>query len=271
MEKGEHEKALYFARLERELLLKSRVEDEATLIELFTKKQDVKFYSISDSLIKNQEILKSKIEATETKNEELAEEKSRVFNTALIVVFLLLLGLIIVIYSKFLSTKKMKESVEIINEELFSTRISKEEKEVLLREIHHRVKNNMQIISSLIRLQSNQMDDAHAINMFTETQNRINSMALVHELLYRTKDFQKLELKAYLTELVNHLFRSYTLDISVANSLDVSDDTVTIDNIIPLGLIVNEIVSNSLKHAFEGKKREKFVSYFARKKKKDTY
>ena len=268
--KEEHKTALIYAQKEKQLLLELRIGDEAMLIELFTKKQDVKFYTISDSLVRNQEILKGKIIETETKNEALAQEKSRVFNIALVVVFILLSGLIIVMYSKYISAKKMKEALEIINNELFSTRISKEEKEVLLQEIHHRVKNNMQIISSLIRLQSNQTENENAINLFTETQNRINSMALVHELLYRTKDFQKLELKAYITELVNHLFSSYQLNNSVTNKLDISNDKASVDNIIPIGLIINEIVSNSLKHGFK-EKREGVVHILFRSEKESGY
>jgi len=149
----------------------------------------------------------------------------------------------------------MSLKLESTNKELNETRISKEEKEVLLQEIHHRVKNNMQIISSLIRLQSGQSDHQKTTEVFNETQNRITSMALVHELLYQTKNFEQLNLSEYLTELVDHLLSSYHLDIPISKSLNISTKMASIDSIIPIGLIVNEAVSNSLKHAFEGKEK----------------
>lgn len=249
---GNFQTALKYSNKEKELIRKSRVNDEATLIDLFEKKQDVKFYTISDSLLKSQKELQSKFDEAQTKNEVLTKEKSYVFNSAMVIVIILLIGLVVVIYGRFLSAKRMKDELETINSELYETRISKAEKEVLLQEIHHRVKNNMQIISSLIRLQSNQTEVLNAKELFNETQNRINSMALVHEQLYRTKDFEKLELNGYLTELVNHLITSYQIDIPIEQKIDLSLNKASIDYIIPIGLIVNEVISNSLKHAFHG-------------------
>jgi two-component sensor histidine kinase len=252
-QQGDHEKALEYAKQEKELRMMARRDQEATLIDLFTKKQDVKFYTISDSLLKNLEVLQGKIDATESENQALTEEKSSVINFAFIAVISLLLIIVVVVYWRFLSAKRMQKELGAINEELYATRISKDEKEVLLQEIHHRVKNNMQIISSLIRLQSNQSEDQSLHGLFTETQNRINSMALVHEFLYKTKNFEKLELKGYLTELVNHLFRSYEMDTDISKTMDISSNHASIDSIIPIGLIVNEAISNSLKHGFHGR------------------
>ncbi|MFT5858352.1 MAG: two-component sensor histidine kinase/Tfp pilus assembly protein PilF [Flavobacteriaceae bacterium] len=247
---GNPTEALKFSRLEHELLAQSRVEDEEMLIQLFEKKQDVKFYTISDSLIKNQKILQNKIELAEDKNEELTKEKGYVLTASLIIISALSILIAIVIYWRFLSARKMKNELIITNEELSKTRISKEEKEVLLHEIHHRVNNNMQIMSSLIRLQSNKYEDDEIKNLFTVTQHRIKSMALVHEYLYQSDNFERLEIRGYLTELTNHLIDSYEGDMKIKRSINISVDQGSIESIIPLGLIVNEIITNSLKHAF---------------------
>lgn len=259
---GQHKVALEYAKKESELRNNERVTREALLIELFERKQDVKFYTISDSLLKNQKILQSKFAAAKDKNEELTKENDYVFTVSMILVILLLMGLVIVVYWRFLSAKRMQKELKAINNELYETRISKAEKEVLLQEIHHRVKNNMQIISSLIRLQSNQTDVESARALFSETQNRINSMALVHEQLYQTKDFEKLELNGYLTELISHLISSYRGDIPITKKVEISLNKASIDYIIPIGLIVNEIISNSLKHAFNGRESGEVVVSF---------
>ena len=125
------------------------------------------------------------------------------------------------------------------------------EKEVLLREIHHRVKNNMQVISSLLNLQANHVTDAAIIEMFRESQRRIRSMALVHERLYQSADFSHIEFSEYLRSLAVHLFHSYRVDSSLIRlNLDVEKIFISINTAVPLGLIVNELISNALKHAF---------------------
>jgi PAS domain S-box-containing protein len=128
---------------------------------------------------------------------------------------------------------------------------SLQEKEVLLREIHHRVKNNMQVISSLLALQAGYTDDVDANQMFRESQNRIRSMALVHELLYQSKDLAKIDFVEYVHKLTRHLLHSYLID-SKRIELDIISGPVylEIDTAIPCGLIINELISNSLKHAF---------------------
>jgi two-component sensor histidine kinase len=247
---GNQAMALKFARMEHDATAALRVENEAMLIRLFEKKQDVKFYTISDSLLQSKEILQDKFDAAQNENAALTKEKSYFLTLGLISVAILLLVFVIVIYSRLLSEKKVKAELQVTNEALKVTRISKEEKEVLLQEIHHRVKNNMQIISSLIRLQSNQSEEKEIRDIFTVTQHRINSMALVHEQLYKAKNFEKLELSGYLTELVNHLVDSYQSTASIERKISIEESRIDIDTIIPIGLIVNEVISNSLKHAF---------------------
>jgi PAS domain S-box-containing protein len=125
------------------------------------------------------------------------------------------------------------------------------EKEVLLREIHHRVKNNMQVISSLLKLQSKYIKDEDDAEMFKESQNRIKSMALVHEKLYQSEGLANIDFKEYIKHLTDMLVRSYGMNTGeITLSIDVEDAAIEIDSAIPCGLIVNELVSNSLKHAF---------------------
>jgi PAS domain S-box-containing protein len=130
-------------------------------------------------------------------------------------------------------------------------RSSLEEKDVLLKEIHHRVKNNMQVISSLLNLQSRHVQDTRVLDMFRESQRRIRSMALIHERLYQSSDLSRIEFSQYLRNLATHLFHSYQVDPSrVRLHLDTEEVFLNINTAIPCGLIVNELVSNAFKHGF---------------------
>jgi PAS domain S-box-containing protein len=132
------------------------------------------------------------------------------------------------------------------------------EKEVLLQEIHHRVKNNMQIISSLIKLQSRHLKNGHMLELFKSTQNRVQSMAAIHERLYQSKDFTRINFNEYVQKLTVHLFSIYGISKeAVRLNTNIKDVSLDINTAIPCGLIINELVSNSLKHAFlNGKKGE---------------
>ncbi|ABS56014.1 signal transduction histidine kinase [Methanoregula boonei 6A8] len=129
------------------------------------------------------------------------------------------------------------------------------EKETLLREIHHRVKNNLQIISSLLNLQIRKIDDPKTIEVLKDCQSRVLSMALVHEHLYKGKDFSRIDLKNYIHSLGMQLSQSYgNANEIVRFDLNLPDIYVDINTAIPLGLIINELITNSLKYAFKGRK-----------------
>ena len=135
---------------------------------------------------------------------------------------------------------------------------SLKEKEVLLREIHHRVKNNMQIISSLLRLQSENIKDEKYLGVFKDSYNRIKTMSLVHEKLYQSKDFTNINFKNYINDLVSSICQSHFIDKDIISlNMNIEDVYLGIDTAIPCGLVINELVTNSLKYAFpDGRKGE---------------
>lgn len=137
---------------------------------------------------------------------------------------------------------------------------SLEEKEILLREIHHRVRNNLQIISSLISLQSNRSDDEETLHLFRKTRNRIQSMALVHEKLYQSRDFTRINLAEYIQDLVVNVLRSYEDSRErITLEMDCEPVWININTAIPCALIINELVTNSVKHAFPHDKTGKII------------
>lgn len=125
------------------------------------------------------------------------------------------------------------------------------EKESLLKEIHHRVKNNLQIVSSLLYLQEDYMQDAKGVEILRESQNRVKSMALIHEQLYGTADLAKIDFGRYIQGLTANLFDAYGIDPArIRLNVRADDIALGVDMAVPCGLIINELVSNALKHAF---------------------
>ncbi len=126
------------------------------------------------------------------------------------------------------------------------------EKEVLLKEIHHRVKNNLQIVCTLLDLQADYTTDPRALEMFRESRGRVKSMALIHERLYRSQDVARVNFSEYVGQLADDLFRAYRVSDAVRLELAVDIPPLPIDIAIPCGLLLNELMSNCFKHAFRG-------------------
>jgi two-component sensor histidine kinase/predicted hydrocarbon binding protein len=156
--------------------------------------------------------------------------------------------------------KKRKEKIEIPSflerkqiEEKLSATVS--EKEFLIKEIHHRVKNNLQIISSMLNLQADNIGDERIREKYTESIGRIKSIAIIHELLYRSKNLSEIKIKEYLTELVTYISATYNLSerIHVTLRVNVRESIINLDKAIPCGIIINELMSNSFKYAFRNR------------------
>jgi len=138
--------------------------------------------------------------------------------------------------------------------------LSLKEKEVLLREVHHRVKNNMQVISSILNLQSSYVSDEYALTLLKESQNRIKTMAYIHESLYQNKSFTSVNFSDYVHTLVNNIVQSYSSSSEkIKLELNIDKITLSLDSSIPAGLIINELITNAIKHAFPGSKQGTIV------------
>lgn len=136
------------------------------------------------------------------------------------------------------------------------------EKELLLREIHHRVKNNMQIVSSLLRLQAKRQEDQTTKDILDDSRSRISAMSLIHESLYRPENLTGVYLRRYIQELALNLFASYDIEPGrIVFITDVEPISLNIETATPCGLIINELVTNSLKYAFpDGRQGEVGIS-----------
>lgn len=143
-----------------------------------------------------------------------------------------------------LDITEMKEYHEQIETSL-------KEKTVLLKEVHHRVKNNLQVISSLLRLQSSFIKDEDSLEIFMDSQNRVKAMAYIHEILYKSTNLNHVNFSEYIHYLTNNLFSSYRLNLNKIELIqDIQEIEIDVDMAVNIGLIINELVSNSLKYAF---------------------
>lgn len=129
------------------------------------------------------------------------------------------------------------------------------EREVLLKEIHHRVKNNLQVISSLLSMQSRKMKDSDAKVAVKEGQSRIKSMSLIHQKLYSEGNLSRINMKEYIDDLSGFLFKSYKTEAQIESLVEADEISLDVDTAVPLGLIINELISNALKYAFEPKEQ----------------
>ena len=224
---------------------------------LFGYTQEEAVGKVLDELIAPKKLQKSATLITEkvTKGERTAFEAIRCRRDGQMIAVSVLASPIVIggkqvgtygIYRNITERKKAEEQIKA----------SLKEKEILLQEVHHRVKNNMQIISSLLNLQSRHVKDEESLGLFKSSQNRVKSMALIHERLYQSKDFSRIDVADYVQNLTNHLFITYGISKdAVKLKINIQDIFLDINTAIPCALIINELVSNSLKHAFPNGKK----------------
>ncbi|MEQ8905605.1 histidine kinase dimerization/phosphoacceptor domain -containing protein [Ekhidna sp.] len=225
--------------------------------ELFDKKGDyqkaysylTKYLADNDSITSNERIritseLEEKYQAEQKENEiaqlQIQQQQSKNQRNVLLLISALVVMGAIMLYILFRSKSKANA---IISKSLA-------EKETLLKEIHHRVKNNLQVVSSLLSMQSRFITDKNALGAVNEGQSRVESMALIHQKLYQENNLSGVNAKEYIEDLAEILKNSYRTDSTIEFKYDVEDLTIDVDTIIPIGLILNELICNSLKHAY---------------------
>jgi two-component sensor histidine kinase len=150
-----------------------------------------------------------------------------------------------------LGRKKLNEAQDVLQVQYNIISKQNEEKTVMLKEIHHRVKNNLQIITSLLRLQSRELENPEAIAKFKDATHRVIAMSMIHEKMYQSDHLSTLHLREYLHDLSSDLVSSYQSGYQVKLKIDCDIDSIGLRSIVPLALILNELISNSLKYAFD--------------------
>lgn len=175
---------------------------------------------------------------------EQKEQQADSFRLLLMLVGVLMIGAVVFIITRVRTNQKLTKQKEVIQKSL-------NDRELLLREIHHRVKNNLQVISSILSIQSRDIKDESALRAITEARSRVKSMALIHQDLYGDDSLRGVRAKPYMTKLSNSLFSTYRVDKDrVRLHTDIQDLLIDVDTTVPIGLILNELVTNSLKYAF---------------------
>ena len=207
--------------------------------------------------------MKYEMELTQKENENLkrnakikADDNS--FLRRILIGSILSLLILLTLGSFLLRVRNKKNA--LLSNHLQKIETQNKEREVLLKEIHHRVKNNLQVITSLLHLQSHQNNDQNVQNLFKQSQYRINTMAMVHEILYQSGNLSKIQLKIYLEELANSLIRSIRVNQeTVSTHFDISENVhLGLDTAIPLGLLSNEIITNALIHGIPKDEKGEF-------------
>jgi two-component sensor histidine kinase len=154
-------------------------------------------------------------------------------------------------YEKIAATQKeLCQTIEKLNEREHKLTDALTEKDVLLSEIHHRVKNNLTAFIALLSLEGSTEETPAGRELMKDLQNRARSMALIHETLYRTNNFSEIDMDFYLTSLIEQIIKSYSSPQSIRTVIEVKEVALDLARATPVGLIVNELVTNSLKHAF---------------------
>lgn len=224
---------------------------------------EIKFLKDSLLSVQNLNLLKStelnyfienKEQEVATKN-QIIEEKEK---TNLIIIIIGLVALLTTSFLAFQNNRRKRIEIEKMNTSISKKKeelkVSLQEKELLLKEIHHRVKNNLQVISGILSLQNNRISDELAKQTLIESQDRIQTIALLHKTMYQNENFNMVSFQNYINELITYIKQAnITANKNIIINQEIEDIQFNIDTAIPLSLIINEIITNCYKHAFENK------------------
>lgn len=224
------------------LKLYNNLKDSINTKEITGKLAEIEKKYEFDAQKKQIEVLQKEKENQELK---LRQNTNRITILLISLIALTTITLLVVISNR--HKQKTNKLLSAQNEDILR---QKNEKEVLLKEIHHRVKNNLQVINSLLRLQAAMIDDPKVVALFEDCQARVRSMALIHDKLYAIKDLSSIQVKEYIENLTQSLIETYGLKNQIELKLNIEPLSFSVDTLIPLGLLLNEIISNSLKYAF---------------------
>lgn len=207
-----------------------------------------------ESILKDREKEEQEAELT-----QLRDATQRQRETNLVFIIVIVVALIITGATVYRTNLRSRQQIAIqqknmeIEAQKQTIEASLKEKDVLLREVNHRVKNNLQIVSSLLFLQSRKAKDPAIIELIKDAQRRVQTMSVIHQKLYQESQFNQVAFDAYLTDLVQQTISSYKLhDVKVATNVDIQFTDISVDQAIPISLIIHELVTNSMKHAFTG-------------------
>ncbi len=242
-----------------------------SLINETTKQRTALFEVQYDTQEKEKKIIGLRHEGRLQEMKIQKAESSRNFIITVTIMLILLLGLSYNRYRlKQRSNRQLQERQEEINQKNTTLQLLLTEKEWLLKEIHHRVKNNLQVVMSLLNSQASYLSDDVALSAIQESQHRVQAMALIHQKLYQSEQVARIAMPAYIQELVAYLHESYDLSQPIQFEFAVDPIELDVTQAVPLGLIINEAITNALKYAFPGG-RSGTVRLALRQIKKGTY
>lgn len=217
----------------RDSIRNKKTEADATeqriTYEIEKKEQEIKLLSVqNDVLLREKEV------------QQLKLNKNKIVNAMFLVGGIVAFLLAIFFYVVSIKRKSVNQLLQKQDEE----------KAILLKEIHHRVKNNLQVVNSLLRLQSKEIDDEEIVAKFKETQKRVITIAALHEKMYRSENLHHVNLKEHVESIVEDLITTYAIDKQITTQINIDNIRVGLRTLVPLGLIINEVIVNSLKYAF---------------------
>lgn len=225
----------------------------------FTIKDSIRSTEIEENILRQQSVLdlnkkQQEIALLSVKNEvqELMLKKNR---TSILLISVALIFALILAFIAYRGYKKKLYINKLLERQKSDISRKNEDKKNMLQEIHHRVKNNLQVVNSLLRMQSSKSSDEEVISAFKQTQSRVLSMAKLHEKMYQSGDLKRLNAKEHITMLVEEIVKNYTVGKKIKLNLAIDEVFIDSQTMMPLSLIINEMISNSLKYAFEGRNK----------------